>query len=120
MTTKRTHGPCNCYPPPAGGFTHEASCPSLYPVSKEPDALTRLVRHIRQAHEIIPAQRGRWLEDAIHLISEAREEQREALERAAQTAGDAAAAWDDKNGGIDSKTGPRIAAVCKAIRDLKP
>jgi uncharacterized membrane protein len=118
MTTKRTHGPCNCYPPPAGGFKHEADCPSLYPAQQEPDALTRLARFHRD-------RVGRELSDAdsekaLSLISEAREEQREAVENAAQTAGDTAAAWDAENGGIDAKTGPRIAAVCKAIRDLKP
>lgn len=40
------------------------------------------------------------------------------LEKAAQAAGDAAAAWADKHGGINAETGPRIAAICKAIRDM--
>lgn len=49
--TKRTTGKCNCYPPPAGGFKHDANCPSLYPLQPqpgdEPDTLTRLARLVR-------------------------------------------------------------------------
>jgi hypothetical protein len=83
MTTKRAHGPCTCqrWHPNAG---HEADCPSLYPSQKEPDALTRLVRLIRES-DAHPTD----LSEAMDLISEAREEQR----RARAVAARATVAW---------------------------
>lgn len=130
MTTKRTSGLCTC----SYAATHEIvrdakhhpDCPSLYHApQQEPDALTRLVRTVRALDAYTNHEKATELmEQALSLISEAREAQRkaraDALEEAAQTAGDAAAAWDDKNGGIDAKTGPRIAEICKDIRSLKP
>jgi hypothetical protein len=82
MTPKRTHGPCTCVPRkdflPGGGvhFDHQPDCPSIYPAQQEPDALTKLVRHIREAHIIRAADHVQWRDDALSLISEAREEQR--------------------------------------------
>lgn len=131
MTTTRTHGPCTCgadertsdgrlkYPVTAAQG-HSSDCPALSHGSQEPDALTRLARHLRQHQLDWTPPTDAWTEQALSLISEVREEQRRVLERAAQAAGDTAAEWDDKNSGIDTKTGPRIAAVCKAIRSLKP
>lgn len=114
MTTKRTHGPCTCgendppghketcpvyrrgtctctptYDPVMMRHTvvsHQPDCSSLYPAQKEPDALTRLVRHLRDHSE----GDDEFTDIALSLISEAREEQRkarnEALTQAAKVA----------------------------------
>lgn len=76
MTTKRTNGPCTCVIL-RGIFGHAPDCPSLYHAQQELNALTRLVRHIRSStmHEVEK-------EEALSLISEAREEQRKAIVRA--------------------------------------
>ncbi len=83
MTPKRTHGPCTCKPkysrqpgrqPVA---THHLDCPALYPAPQEPDALTRLVRMLRSSDGA-----GWDVELALSLISEAREEQRQAVAHA--------------------------------------
>ena len=74
MTTKRTHGPCTCqqWHPNAG---HEADCPALYSAQQEPDALTRLVRLIRES-DAHPTD----IAEAMDLISEAREEKKKSVE----------------------------------------
>lgn len=94
MTTKRIHGPCTCsfavvYAVAPGaamtGMGHDPDCPYLYPAQQAPDALTKLVRLIRD-----PSRSGWGLsaaqeDEALSLISEAREEQRRAI---AQTKND--------------------------------
>jgi hypothetical protein len=85
MTTKRTNGPCTCKPHSESEArdvsgvvrAHLPDCPSLYPAQQEPDALTRLSRIIRQMQEEQLQRRTDALaEQAIALVSEAREEQR--------------------------------------------
>lgn len=99
MTTKRTHGPCTCLAgnPPLSTGPHAPDCQSLYPAQQEPDALTRLVRHIRLE---APFHRDEWTEQALSIISEARDEQRKALVRA-------------KNEGLE-EAATRCAASCGA------
>jgi len=96
MTPKRTHGPCSdeCQRRSAAlgsRVGHQPDCPSLYPGQQEPDALTRLVRLVRQADDIshvpqtatqVAMAREQWEQQALALISEAREEQRKAAARA--------------------------------------
>jgi hypothetical protein len=79
MTATRTNGPCHgagggCGYDSMGVMAHTASCPSLHPAQQEPDALTRLERHIRRSRDGVI-----YMEEALALISEAREEQRKAL-----------------------------------------
>lgn len=85
--TKRIHGPCTCsfaivYAVAPGaamtGMEHAPDCPSLYPAQQEPDALTRLVRHLRDHSEGDDEFTG----IALALISEAREEQRDEQRKA--------------------------------------
>lgn len=101
---KSTNGPCTCAygtvywvasGHPRSVAEHAPDCPSLYPAQQEPDALTRLVRHIRTStmHEVEK-------DAALSLISEAREEQRRAAIRA-------------KNAGLEDAAA-RCAASCGA------
>lgn len=86
---KTTHGPCMCtptYDPVMMRhvvFSHAPDCPSLYPAQQEPDALTRMVRHVRNR---MGANSVLWEEGALALISEARTEAREALDAERQRA----------------------------------
>lgn len=83
MTTKRTHGPCTCAKAAIPSLEgHQSDCPSLYPAQQEPDALTRLVRMVRQhGLDWVPPSDA-WTEQALSLISEAREEQMKAVDTA--------------------------------------
>jgi hypothetical protein len=91
MTTKRTNGPCTCGSTPRrteDGRTvleHCPYCPALYPAQQEPDALTRLVRLIRES-DAHPTD----IAEAIDLISEAREEKKKAVATATNEALDRA------------------------------
>lgn len=92
MTTKRTNGQRTCADDRKAmaldaGY-HFPDCPSIYPAEQEPDALTRLARTIRALEAYTNHDKATALtETALSLISEAREEQRNArnggLERAA-------------------------------------
>lgn len=77
MTTKRTHGQCTCDPTALGIAGHLPMCPALYPAQQD-EALTRLVRHVREAPVMLLPKHAAWTEQALALISEAREEQRKA------------------------------------------
>jgi hypothetical protein len=57
------------HPALAARYTHAPDCPSLCPTQKEPDALTRLVRHIRRSRD-----GEAYTEEALSLISEVRGE----------------------------------------------
>jgi hypothetical protein len=66
------------------------------------------------------AYNARWAENLVADERKALVRARnEGLEKAARVAGDTGAAWDDKNGGINTSTGPRLGAIAKAIRALK-
>jgi hypothetical protein len=89
MTTKRAHGRCTCGAQSmrvahADGLitlaepenvTCSPDCPSLYPAQQEPDALTRLVRLIRES-DAHPTD----IAEAMDLIAEARTEARDSLD----------------------------------------
>lgn len=85
MTTKRTMGQCMC----GGGLitNHSPDCPALYPLQRQPgdekDALTRLVAVVRQmAEEQLQRRSDALAEQALDLISEAREEHTRARDSA--------------------------------------
>lgn len=71
MTAKRTHGPCTCIEAYTRIKSHRADCPAIYPAQQEPDALTRLVRHVRNR---MGANSVLWEEDFLSLIADARAE----------------------------------------------
>lgn len=76
--TKRAMGQCTCVEAYQRANTHRPGCPAIYPrqpaPGDEPDALMRLVRHVRGGLDFCDKNEATWASAALDLISEVRTE----------------------------------------------